>query len=239
MSPEEYELLKTNLEKSKLELERLQDELHRSENPLNNTCLFPINQQIQFFEDKLKNAHPFWLDNPSSIQDHQFLVELHNDPEVLKNITNPSPITFEEHMAWWLKIKDNPNEKRFILRYGQFGGAANGWSVPIGFTKFYSIDRNNHNCVLGADLAKAYRGKGHAKTMWKEMLKVAFDGMDMHRVSLTTAEYNHVAQNVYQKLGFKIEGTLKESLYRNCRYHDQICMYMTKQMWISNYELQK
>lgn len=234
MSPLEYEKLLEDLENAKFDRDVERQVILRSEYPLNNTSLFPFEQRISELESQIKNAHPFWLDNPSTHQDHQFLVELHNDPDVLKNITNPSPITFEEHMNWWMKIKDNPNEKRFIYRYGVLTGEAKGFSIPIGFTKFYSIDRNNHSCILGADLAKSHRGKGYAKTMWIEMLKYAFDTLNMHRVSLTTAEYNHIAQKVYQKLGFKIEGTFRESLYRDGKYHDQICMYMTNEMWLKN-----
>jgi len=33
--------------------------------------------------------------------DHEFLVELHNDDLVLKNLTHPQKITLDDHMRWW------------------------------------------------------------------------------------------------------------------------------------------
>ena len=39
--------------------------------------------------------------------DHEWLVELHNDPLVLHNITNPSPITLENHIMWWKNLNTN------------------------------------------------------------------------------------------------------------------------------------
>jgi diamine N-acetyltransferase len=154
-------------------------------------------------------------------EDHEWLVELHNDPAVLVNLTNPHPITIESHTAWWNSLNFN-KEKRYIFCSEQ---------NRIGFTKFYSIDSNNNNCILGADIHKDYRGKGYAKIMWQLMLKKCFEELDLHRVSLTTASYNLIAQKVYKTLGFKEEGRQIDALYRDGKYFDCICMYLLKEDW--------
>ena len=159
---------------------------------------------------------------PVHYDDHQWLIDLHNDPIVLRNLTNPEPITFEKHMEWWQSIIENKKELRLIFTVDD---------VAVGFTKFYSIDRANRNCVLGADIHKNFRGKGYAKHMWSCMLDHCFDNLNLHRVSLTTASYNIIGYKVYSGLGFKVEGSLKESLLRDGQYHDQYCMYMLKEMW--------
>ncbi len=157
--------------------------------------------------------------------DHEFMVELHNDPVVLYNLTDPRPITMESHMKWWGIVKDNPRERRFIFDVdGQ----------RAGLTKFYAIDKANNNCVLGADLHQAFRGKRLATPMWTLMLDMAFYKLDLHRVSLTTAEYNEVARRVYYGLGFGTEGVLNQSLYRDGKYRDQFLMYMTRPMWMEH-----
>jgi len=160
---------------------------------------------------------------PVSNDDHKFLVELHNDPVVLRNITNPSEITLEQHLQWWEKISVNEKQKRLIYTVND---------VRVGFTKFYDIDFQNHNCMLGADIHSSFRGKGYAKHMWGLMLNICFDDLKLHRVSLTTAEFNVIAQQIYYRLGFKKEGLLKQSLYRDEKYYDQICMYMLRSDWI-------
>jgi RimJ/RimL family protein N-acetyltransferase len=151
--------------------------------------------------------------------DHQFLVDLHNDPVVLRNLTNPNPISLNDHLAWWESVRFNPHEKRLVFTVDR---------KRVGFTKFYQIDFINQNCVLGADIHRDHRGKGLAKHMWSEMLSYCFESLQLHRVSLMTAEYNVIGQHVYQKLGFKEEGRLKETLYRDGTYHDGICMYMLR-----------
>lgn len=150
-----------------------------------------------------------------SDHDHVWLVELHNDPEVLRNLTNPNAITLEEHLSWWNRTLRDASQKRLIFTVDD---------EKVGFAKFYSIDRTNRNCVLGADIKKDFRGKGYAKFMWSLMLDHCKD-IGMHRVSLTTAEYNTVGQRVYRNLGFIEEGRLKSSLYRDGQFFDQICMY--------------
>jgi RimJ/RimL family protein N-acetyltransferase len=154
--------------------------------------------------------------------DHEWLVELHNDPNVLYNLTNPSPITHAQHMDWWENISGDSKQLRLVFE-------VNG--QRMGFTKFYDIDRTNMSCVLGADIHSTYRGRGLAKYMWALMLNKCFCELGMYRVSLTTAEYNVIGQRVYTGLGFKEEGRLTQSLRRSLKHHDQIMMYMLRPDW--------
>src|SRR6478609_1356395 len=47
--------------------------------------------------------------------DHPWLIELHNDPQVLRNLTDPRPITLFSHVAWWLNTQNNPRQRRYIF----------------------------------------------------------------------------------------------------------------------------
>jgi RimJ/RimL family protein N-acetyltransferase len=155
-----------------------------------------------------------------SDDDHKWLVELHNDPGVLRNLTHPMPITLDQHMSWWSSIKDSKTQKRFIFTVN---------SARVGFVKIYDIDDVNRSCILGADIHKDCRGNGHAKHMWTLMLRYCFDVLRLHRVSLTTAEYNSIAKKVYVGLGFREEGKLTRSLLRDGKFYDQILMYMLEE----------
>jgi diamine N-acetyltransferase len=161
------------------------------------------------------------LRNIESI-DHEWLIELHNDPEVLYNLTNPQPITLESHMKWWKSIECSNTQKRFIFTIND---------QPIGLSKIIDIDYNNNNCMLGADIHKDFRGMGYAKILWGCMLEYCFESLKLHRVGLTTAVYNIRAQHIYKKLGFKEEGRLIGHLYRDNNYFDQILMYMLYDDW--------
>ena len=131
-------------------------------------------------------------------------------------------VKYEDSRELLLNIVKNDKEKRLIFYVDE---------NRVGFTKFYSIDKNNSNCVLGADIERSHRGRGYAKHMWKLMLQKCFIEYDLHRVSLTTAEYNSIAIHLYTSLGFKVEGRSVESLFRDGRFYDQLCMYMLRNDW--------
>lgn len=164
---------------------------------------------------------------PVEDDDHVWLVELHNDPEVLKNITHPQPITLAQHMAWWDRISHDHRQLRLVFTVN---------NERAGFAKFYDIDRANNSCILGADIHKSFRGKGLAKPLWMAMLEMCFHGMGLHRVALTTAAFNNIGQRVYRGVGFREEGRLVQSLYRDGFYHDQIMMYLLKEDWNKNHD---
>jgi len=158
--------------------------------------------------------------------DHEWLVELHNDPLVLRNLTDPSPITMESHMNWWKSLNKKKNPRKIFCEQ-----ISDPLGKSIGFCKFYNVDTENRNCVLGADIHESHRGKGLAKTMWKTMLNYCFSDLGLHRVGLTTAEYNTIARRVYSDIGFSVEGISVESLYRDDKYYNQYCMFLMKKTW--------
>lgn len=162
--------------------------------------------------------------NPILDDDFKFMLDVHNDPEVLHNLTHPEPVSLKDHMAWVKRIMKDPCEMRAIFMVDE---------QRVGVMKFYRIDQTNHCCTLGADIHRDFRGKGYAKYMWTSMLAWAFNtpNVRLHRVGITTAEYNTVARHIYARLGFKEEGRLTQSLYRDGRYHDEVCMRMFKEEW--------
>lgn len=152
-------------------------------------------------------------------RDHEFLVELHNDPLVLHNHTDPRPITLSSHMAWWSSHRQR-NEEHCVFLVD---------NAHAGFCKF-TFDAANNSVCLGADLHTLHRGRGLARPMWILMLERVFK-QGVHRAWLTVAEYNHIGRNVYASLGFKVEGRLEQSLYRGGAYHDQIVMRLMEHEW--------
>jgi RimJ/RimL family protein N-acetyltransferase len=156
------------------------------------------------------------------LDEHEWLLSVHNDPEVLKFLTHPHSVSLTEHMEWFKHISRHENSEAFI---------AENDGVRFGITKFYQLDHDNGSCGLGANIHKDHRGKGYAKPMWSLMLDRCFNFYKFHRVWLTTAEYNIVGHKIYSSLGFIEEGRQIQSLNRNGRYYDQICMYMLRKMW--------
>ncbi|SDW71287.1 Acetyltransferase (GNAT) family protein [Marininema mesophilum] len=67
------------------------------------------------------------------------------------------------------------------------------------------------------------------------MLEYAFGVLNLHRVELDVFSYNERAIHVYEKLGFKKEGILRESLFYDHQYHDSIIMSMLEKEYREHY----
>lgn len=73
-----------------------------------------------------------------------------------------------------------------------------------------------------------FDGKNYSQGYGSEalvlMLGHAFGGLNLHRVELGAYEFNPRALHVYEKIGFKREGVLRDQLYHNHRYHNMVIM---------------
>ncbi|MDG5471217.1 GNAT family protein [Jeotgalibacillus sp. ET6] len=82
----------------------------------------------------------------------------------------------------------------------------------IGHISLGRIDRENKSARVGKVLLgdKSVRGRGIGQQMITEILKIAFDKLDLHRVSLGVFDFNTSAITCYEKAGFKKEGLLRD-----------------------------
>jgi RimJ/RimL family protein N-acetyltransferase len=55
--------------------------------------------------------------------------------------------------------------------------------------------------------------------------------MNLPKASLLTYGFNKRAIRSYEKVGFKVEGVLKENIYREGQYHDELIMSIFKEEW--------
>jgi RimJ/RimL family protein N-acetyltransferase len=84
--------------------------------------------------------------------------------------------------------------------------------------------RRNHDCVhIVIGIRQDFAGQGIGKELFEALEKWAIDHA-LHRLELTVMSHNERAIHLYQKMGFKIEGTKKDSLLVNGTYVDEYYM---------------
>lgn len=141
--------------------------------------------------------------------------ELHNDPEVLNMLSDPSVVTSEQQMVWFAKLSASNSSRRLVVRDGE---------DFIGLIRIDQLDLSNGSVCIGLDIAKEFRGKGYAKHIYRDMFAEFFTKESFNRIWLLTAAFNARAISLYTSLGFIQEGVQRQSLYRDGRFHDCICM---------------
>ncbi len=95
----------------------------------------------------------------------------------------------------------------------------------IGNLGLQQINPEDRKAGLGIMIGdKSYWSKGYGTDAITTLLAFAFGEMDLHRVWLTTLEYNERAIACYRKCGFREEARLRRDVFRHGRYWDFIVM---------------
>ncbi|MFZ3577558.1 GNAT family N-acetyltransferase [Virgibacillus sp. DJP39] len=83
--------------------------------------------------------------------------------------------------------------------------------------------RQQHSAYIVIGILNSHRGKGVGTKLFSEMERWA-RARNIHRLELTTVVDNTAALRLYNKAGFIIEGTKRDSLKINGKYVDEYYM---------------
>jgi RimJ/RimL family protein N-acetyltransferase len=105
----------------------------------------------------------------------------------------------------------------------------------IGHISLGRIDRKSNSARIGKVLVgnKDVRSKGIGQQMIKAILKIAFDQLHLHRVSLGVFDFNIAAIACYEKAGFIKEGLLRDSSKNGDEYWSLWEMSMLEDEWLN------
>ncbi|MFC4558217.1 GNAT family N-acetyltransferase [Virgibacillus kekensis] len=106
----------------------------------------------------------------------------------------------------------------------------------IGHISLNRIDRKNKSARIGRVLVgdKNYRGQGIAREMINQVLKIAFEELNMHRVSLGVYDFNAPAITCYERAGFQKEGLLRDASKVGEEYWSQFEMSILRDEWLNH-----
>lgn len=93
--------------------------------------------------------------------------------------------------------------------------------VLLGVCSYSEINWVSRNCMLGWFIGDPeMRGRGYGTDVIKILLRICFNELDMHKVSLNVFEHNEDAIRLYEKLGFVREGARRSAVYSMGRRWD-------------------
>ncbi|RDI58074.1 GNAT family N-acetyltransferase [Microvirga subterranea] len=95
-----------------------------------------------------------------------------------------------------------------------------------GLTRFQG--RRAHAASLGMGIHDDWRGRGVGSRLLNELLTIADDWLDLRRIELTVYVDNAPAIALYERNGFRVEGTHKVFAFRNGSYVDAHAMARLK-----------
>lgn len=103
----------------------------------------------------------------------------------------------------------------------------------IGHISLGKIDYTNKSARIGKVLVgdTSMRGKGIGELMIKAIVKVGFEDLHLHRLSLGVFDFNKSAIGCYKKVGFQIEGLLRDYRKINDQYWSIYEMSILEEEW--------
>lgn len=102
----------------------------------------------------------------------------------------------------------------------------------VGYVVLYDIYWNLQTANVGIAIGDpADRGCGYGRDGMELILRYAFHELNLHRVALTVLARNTSAQLLYEATGFKVEGILRDSDYRDGVRGDDVMMSILAPEW--------
>ena len=149
--------------------------------------------------------------------DLRLIREWINNPNVNDFIRPRTPLTYEEIKKSYYSLPSEMKNIHFIIETET--------NIPIGVASLKNLHfvnkRAEFSIFIGDD---EHRGKGYGKCATIKTLDFAFRKLNIFKVFLEVYEFNKNAVELYKKLGFKIEGNLRNHSYKNGEYRNLLIM---------------
>lgn len=166
---------------------------------------------------------------PLSIENVQPFYKWINDEEVIKySLSYFSRIETEEEInGWFVEMLNEKNS----LNLGIYIKNSNDLIGYAGISKISETNRSGEYFIFIGN--KNYWRKGIGLEVTRKFLEIGFVELNLNRIMLTVSEPNIGGIKAYERAGFRFEGRLRQSCFRNNEFHDKIVMSVLKHEWDS------
>lgn len=162
---------------------------------------------------------------PITEADTDNIVRWRNLESVKRNLYARDEVTRESHLQWLHTQVQTGRCVQYILECPE---------GDIGTVFIKNIDNFHKKGEYGIFIGEeAARGKGYGRRATEQMLRIAFEELDLNRVSLHVFEENIPGIRAYQHAGFKTEGILRDDFRYEDEYLNAVVMGITRKMWLA------
>lgn len=185
-------------------------------------------------------AHPFQSERLiyraiESPEDDDFFVQLSGDAMTNMNssINMVRPRTKKECTDHQTYIKEKCM-LGVVICLPANTAAANAKPTPIGeldMTRQFERHPQHRSAEIGIEILPEYQGKGYGTEAIQWALDWAFRRAGMHKVDIGAFEWNYGARKLYERIGFKPEGVIRELFWHDGRFWDDHKFGMIDREW--------
>jgi ribosomal-protein-serine acetyltransferase len=165
------------------------------------------------------------------------LLEERHAPEVFA-LVNEDRAYLRQWLPWVDSTLSPDDSVAFIRASLEQFAAGDGITAGIWHRKRFSgvigthkIQKLNRKVELGYWLGQASQGHGIVTDGCRLMIMHLFEELELNRVEIHCAVSNLKSAAVPRRLGFELEGTLRDANFAGGRFHDLYVFGMLKRNW--------
>jgi len=157
---------------------------------------------------------------PIEREDIPRFVEWFSDPDVRQHLDQYLPVSVSQEEHWFEEMLNRMRKRQdFVFAIETMDGE------HIGNIGLHKINWKDRHAEMGIVIGEKDKwGQGYGTDALRTLLGLVFDEMNLHRVYLRVNVDNDRAIRCYEKVGFRHEGTLRETAFREGAYHDRHIM---------------
>jgi UDP-4-amino-4,6-dideoxy-N-acetyl-beta-L-altrosamine N-acetyltransferase len=127
-------------------------------------------------------------------------------------------ISSAEHKDFFRKLKSDDHNFYWVMKEND---------KCLGALHIVRVDSKHRNGYLGLYMNPYIHKPGIGTLLIKYLIKLSFEIAKLHALKLETIEGNIPAIKLFNKMGFKEEGRLKEFVYKDGKWKDVLVMGIT------------
>jgi RimJ/RimL family protein N-acetyltransferase len=146
------------------------------------------------------------------------------DPEVRRHLALYHPMGMEQERRWFEANVTAGDTQAWSIDCRAVPSTPEVWQ-HIGSCGFHAIDWRNRVGELGILIgAKDYWGQGYGTDATRTLVRWGFGTLNLNRIFLKVFADNARAIRCYEKVGFQLEGRLRQDNFDNGAYRDTLVM---------------
>lgn len=166
------------------------------------------------------------------IDDYKISIKWRKDDQIWNMLGGPKYFVSEAYEKKWVEdtIFNSKDVKLAICLIEN--------DKYIGNVYMTDIDEINRSCnshVLIGD--KNYWGKGYAREALLKAIKYMFEERNIHRIQANVLESNELSLKMLKKCGYKVDGLLRDAVYKSGRYQNQYVLSLLKEEFLNSHTI--
>lgn len=155
-----------------------------------------------------------------------------NDPEVSRGLAMVFPMRMVDEEEWYASLSQRPEAERAFA----IDALDDGEWVHIGSCNVNDLDWRIRKTEAGIAIGeKAYWDRGYGSEAMLLLMQHVFATLNLNRLYLRVFDHNARAKHVYEKLGFKVEGRLRQDHFYQGEYVDTLVMSILAEEYFQRY----